>query len=148
MRGAIALAGMVLAVAAFSAAAEDAGQIKTTQGSAKIVRDGQQIAAAPGVHVRQSDSIVTGDDGTVGLTLADNSLLSIGPNTVMSLDQYAFDTTTHAGKMDASLKKGTLVVISGKLVKQTPGSMRIHTPASIMGVRGTKFIVHVAEPRS
>ena len=148
MRGAIALAGMVLAVAAFSAAAEDAGQIKTTQGSAQIVRDGQQIAAAPGVHVRQSDSIVTGDDGTVGLTLADNSLLSIGPNTVMSLDQYAFDTTTHAGKMDASLKKGTLVVISGKLVKQSPGSMRIHTPASIMGVRGTKFIVHVAEPRS
>ena len=148
MRGAIALVGMALAVAAFGAAAEDAGQIKTAQGSAHIVRDGQHIAVAPGVHVRQSDSIVTGDDGTVGLTLADNSLLSIGPNTVMSLDQYAFDTTTHAGKMDASLKKGTLVVISGKLVKQSPGAMRIHTPASIMGVRGTKFIVHVAEPRS
>ena len=148
MRGAIALVGMALAVAAFGAAAEDAGQIKTTQGSAQIVRDGQHIAAAPGVHIRQSDSIVTGDDGTVGLTLADNSLLSIGPNTVISLDQYAFDTTTHEGQMDASLKKGTLVVISGKLVKQSPGAMRIHTPASIMGVRGTKFIVHVSEPRS
>ena len=50
--------------------------------------------------------------------------------------------------MDASLKKGTLAVISGKLVKHTPGAMRIHTPASIMGVRGTKFIVHVSEPQS
>jgi hypothetical protein len=147
MRGAIALAGLALAVIAFGAAADDAGQIKSARGNAQIERDGQRIAAVPGVHIRQSDSIVTGDDGTVGVTLADNSLLSIGPNTVMSLDQYAFDTTTHEGKMDASLKKGTLAVISGKLVKQTPGAMRIHTPASIMGVRGTKFIVHVSEPK-
>ena len=148
MRGAIALAGLALAVAAFNAAAEDAGQIKTAQGSARIERDGQLIPAVPGAHVLQSDSIITGQDGTVGVTLADNSRLSIGPNTVMSLDKYAFDTTTYKGQMDASLKKGTIVVISGKLVKQTPGSMRIHTPASIMGVRGTKFIVHVADPNS
>jgi hypothetical protein len=147
MRGAIVLAGLALAVVAFGAAAEDAGQIKTAQGNAQIERDGQRIVAVPGIHIRQSDSIVTGDDGTVGVTLADNSLLSIGPNTVMSLDEYAFDTTTHEGKMDASLKKGTLAVISGKLVKQTPGAMRIHTPASIMGVRGTRFIVHVSEPK-
>jgi hypothetical protein len=49
--------------------------------------------------------------------------------------------------MDASLEKGTLAVISGKLVKHTPGAMRIHTPSSIMGVRGTNFIVHVAAPQ-
>ena len=148
MRGVIALTGLALAVAAFSAAAEDAGQIKTAQGTVQIERDGQRIAAVAGVHVLQSDSIITGEDGTVGVTLADNSRLSIGPNTVMSLDKYAFDTTTYKGQMDASVKKGTIVVISGKLVKQTPGSMRIHTPASIMGVRGTKFIVHVANPSS
>ena len=148
MRGGIALTGLALAVVAFSAAAEDAGRIKTVQGSVQIVRDGQRIAAVPGAHVLQSDSIITGKDGTIGVTLADNSRLSVGPNTVMSLDRYAFDTTTYKGQMDASLKKGTIVVISGKLVKQTPGSMRIHTPASIMGVRGTKFIVHVGEPSS
>lgn len=148
MRGAIALAGLALAVVAFGAAAEDAGQIKTAQGSAQIERDGHRIAATPGLHVRQSDSIITGDDGAVGVTLADNSLLSIGPNTVMSLDKYAFDTTTYDGQMDASIKKGTILVVSGKLVKHTPGAMRIHTPASIMGVRGTKFIVHVSEPRT
>ena len=148
MRGGIALTGLALAVVAFTAAAEDAGQIKTAQGSVEIVRDGQRVAAVAGAHVLQSDSIITGKDGTIGVTLADNSRLSVGPNTVMSLDRYAFDTTTYKGQMDASLKKGTIVVISGKLVKQTPGAMRIHTPTSIMGVRGTKFIVHVGEPSS
>lgn len=148
MRGAMAWAGLALAFVAFGAAAEDAGQIKTAQGSAQIVRDGKRIPVAPGLHVLQSDSIVTGVDGTVGVTLADNSLLSVGPNTVISLDKYTFDTTTYEGEMDASIKKGTILVVSGKLVKHTPGAMRIHTPASIMGVRGTKFIVHVSEPRT
>jgi hypothetical protein len=148
MRGLIALAGLALAVAAFGATAGDAGQIKTARGSAQIERDGQRIAAVPGEALRQTDSIVTGADGSVGVTLADNSLLSIGPNTVMSLDQYSYDPTTEKGEMDASLKRGTLAVVSGKLVKHSPGAMRIHTPSSIMGVRGTKFIVHVAAPQS
>jgi hypothetical protein len=62
------------------------------------------------------------------------------------VDHYTFDSTTHAGKFDASLKKGTLAVVSGKIVKQSPGAMRVRTPAAIMGVRGTEFVVQVDEP--
>ena len=49
-------------------------------------------------------------------------------------------------KFDANLKKGTLAVISGKMVKQSPESMKVRTPSAIMGVRGTEFIVQVDEP--
>jgi hypothetical protein len=35
-------------------------------------------------------------------------------------------------------------VISGKMVKQSPEAMRVRTPTSIMGVRGTEFVVRVA----
>jgi hypothetical protein len=97
-----------------------------------------------GTPVRESDTLVTGADGTVGITFSDNSLLSAGPNSVLAIDRYAFDTTTHAGRFDASLKKGTLAVISGKMVKQSPEAMRVRTPTSIMGVRGTEFVVRVA----
>ena len=54
-----------------------------------------------------------------------------------------FDSTTHDGQFDAALKKGSLAVVSGKMVKQTPGSMRVRTPSSVMGVRGTEFLVRV-----
>ena len=50
------------------------------------------------------------------------------------------------GHFDASLKKGSLAVVSGKMVKQTPGAMRVRTPAAIMGVRGTDFVVQVDDP--
>ena len=96
--------------------------------------------------IRQSDTLVTGADGSAGVTFSDNSLLSTGPNSVLVVEHYSFDTTTHAGKFDAALRKGTLAVVSGKMVKQSPGAMRVRTPAAIMGVRGTDFVVQVDEP--
>lgn len=135
-------------LAAFAAAsyAQDIGQIKTVRGSVHLERDGQLLAAVPGMPVRQADKLVTGDDGAVGVTFLDNSLLSAGPRSVLGIDRYSFDTTTHAGQFDASLQKGSLAVVSGKIVKQQPGAMRVRTPASVMGVRGTEFLVRVDEP--
>ena len=62
------------------------------------------------------------------------------------IERFVFDSTTHQGEFDTRLKKGTLAVVSGKIVKQSPEAMRIKTPAAIMGVRGTEFIVKVDEP--
>ena len=137
-----------IAVAAFAAVsyADDVGQIKTVRGTVHIERDGQQITAVPGMPVRQADKLVTGPDGAVGVTFLDNSLLSAGPGSVLGIDKYLFNTTTHAGRFDASLQKGSLAVVSGKIVKQEPGAMRVRTPASVMGVRGTEFLVRVDEP--
>jgi hypothetical protein len=93
--------------------------------------------------VRSADTLVTGADGAVGVTFLDNTMVSAGPSTVFSIESYRFDSTTHDGQFDASLKKGSLAVVSGKMVKQTPGSMRVRTPSSVMGVRGTEFLVRV-----
>ena len=110
-----------------------------------VERAGGKLPATVGMRVRQADTIVTGADGAVGVTFLDNSLFSAGPSSVLVIEKYVFDTTTHAGQFDANLKKGTLAVVSGKMVKQSPESMRIRTPASVMGVRGTEFVVKVTE---
>jgi hypothetical protein len=121
----------------------DAGQIKNLSGSVLIERDGKRSPATLGAAVRQGDTIVTGADGTVGITFSDNSLLSAGPDSVLAIDRYRFEPVTHAGNFDASLRRGTLAVVSGKMVKQSPDAMRVRTPASVMGVRGTEFVVRV-----
>ena len=137
----------MIAVAAaafgFAAYAQDVWQIKTTKGAVHVERGGQRIAAATGMNVRASDKLVTGADGAVGVTFLDNTMVSAGPSTVFEIDRYQFNSTTHEGEFDASLKKGSLAVVSGKMVKQTPGSMRVRTPSSVMGVRGTEFLVRV-----
>jgi hypothetical protein len=131
--------------AAFAAAAyaQDVGQIKTMSGAVQVQRGGQSLAAKAGMKLRQSDTLVTGADGAVGVTFLDNTRMSAGPSSVLEIERYSFDSTTHVGEFDASLKKGSLAVVSGKMVKQTPGSLRVRTPSSVMGVRGTEFLVRV-----
>ncbi|HSN20719.1 MAG TPA: FecR family protein [Usitatibacter sp.] len=136
----------LLLAAALPAGAADVGLVKVAHGSVTIERTGERIPATVGTALRTSDVIVTGADGSAGITFSDNSLVSVGPSSVFAIDKYAFDTTTYAGEFQGTLSRGRLAAVSGKMVKQSPESMRIRTPSAIMGVRGTEFVVQVDEP--
>jgi hypothetical protein len=136
------LLGAAILLAPFTTAAEEAiGQIKTEAGGVTIERGGKKLPAAIGDHVFRSDTVVTAAHSSVGITFSDNSLMALGPFSRLSLDQFRFDTTTHAGAFDVTLHRGALAVKSGQIVRQTPEAMRVRTPAALLGVRGTEFVV-------
>ena len=140
------LAAIVFAFMATSGLAADyAGVVKTVRGSASAERAGTRIALASGTRVEQSDRIVTGDDGHVGITMRDDTLLTLGPRSDLTLDKYAFDPKTHDGNFLASLKQGILSVVTGLLPRQSPDSFVVKTRISTMGVRGTEFIIDANE---
>src|SRR5947208_11185022 len=137
---------LVLAVAlglSLPALAADIGLVKVAKGTVSVQRGGERLPVAVGSPVLVSDVIVTGSDGSAGITFTDNSLVSVGPNSVFAIDKYKFDSTTHEGEFEGSLRKGRLAAISGKMVKQWPESMKIRTPSAIRGVRGTEFVAQV-----
>ena len=140
MRKSLLAMAVLVALPAFGA---EVGLIKVSQGAASIERAGKRVPATVGMAVEPSDVIVTAHDGAVGVTFTDNSVVSVGPDSVFAIDRYAFDTTTYAGQFDGTLSKGRLAAVSGKMVKQSPESMTIRTPSAIMGVRGTEFVVQV-----
>lgn len=134
---------VALASAATLALAAEVGQVKTSKGEVTIERAGARLSGPVGTKLEASDVLSTGSDGAVGITMSDGSLLSIGPNSVLSLDAFQFDPTTHQGKFDSTLSRGTLSVVSGKIAKQSPEAMKVRTPANVLGVRGTEFVVFV-----
>ncbi len=127
--------------------AQEAGHIKVARGGVQVERAGQKTPASVGAVVQAGDVVITGADGSVGITFLDNSLLSAGPNSVLAIDRFAFDSTTHQGSFESSLRKGTLAVVSGKLAKQSPEAMKVRTPAAVLGVRGTEFLVRTGDPK-
>ena len=137
----VAVAALAIAVAA---AADDAGRVKVLKGAVTIERAGQSLPATVGMRLQEGDVIKTGRDGSAGVTFNDDSLLSIGPDSALAIDRFAFDSTTHAGRFDASLRQGTLSAVSGKIAKQSPEAMKVRTPSTILGVRGTEFVVRAA----
>ena len=138
------VAAQVIALA-LPAMAADIGRIKVARGQVTVERTGATVPGAVGMRVQASDTIRTGDDASVGITMDDDSLLSAGPNSVLVLERYAFDPTTSQGHLDAALNKGTLAVISGRIAKQSPDAMTVRTPTAVLGVRGTTFVVGVNE---
>lgn len=125
-------------------AADVAGMVKTSSGRVVIERQGETLPATVGTQVRVADRVRTGGDGAVGVTLRDNTLLSAGPGSLVVIDKFAFDSSTLDGRMSVGVRKGTLSVATGKIAKRTPESVDFHTPTSVLGVRGTEFIIEVA----
>jgi hypothetical protein len=130
-----------------TAMAADIGLVKVAKGSVQIQRGTAKIPVTVGTGLQTSDVVVTGADGSAGITFTDNSLVSVGPNSVFTIEKYKFDTTTHSGEFEGNLKQGRLAAVSGKMVQQSPDSMKIRTPSAIMGVRGTEFVVQVDEAK-
>jgi hypothetical protein len=127
------------------AVAVEIGQIKILKGQVTVERNAGVLPASVGMRLEPSDILRTGPDGSVGVTMSDDSLLSAGPNSILALDRYDFDAVTNQGRFDATLKKGSLAVISGRIAKQAPDAMTLRTPAAILGVRGTEFGVTASD---
>lgn len=121
----------------------DVGQIKVATGQVFVDRKGQSLPGRVGLVLETDDVLRTGADGSVGITMRDNSLLSAGPNSILSLERFEFDATTSEGRFDTRLQRGTLAVTSGRIAKKSPQAMTVRTPSAVLGVRGTEFVVAV-----
>ncbi|HET9820782.1 MAG TPA: FecR family protein [Burkholderiaceae bacterium] len=121
------------------------GQVKVARGAVTVERQGQTLPVRVGLMLEAADVLRTGPDGSVGVTMRDNSLLSAGPNSVLALERFEFDATTSAGRFESRLQRGTLAVVSGRIAKQSPQAMTVRTPSAVLGVRGTEFAVTVQE---
>ena len=83
------------------------------------------------------DRIVTGPGGGLQILLLDGTTFSIGPNTSLVIDEFVFNPATGTGRLTASVARGTLRVISGRLARQEQEAIRIRLPVATVGVRGT-----------
>jgi hypothetical protein len=119
------------------------GSIQRANGTAAVVRQGQTIPVQPGLKIRMNDTLQTGADGSIGVVFQDETLLSLGPDSILSIDEYVF--APKQGKFSIVLKmvKGTAVYLSGLISKLAPDSARFETPSASVGIRGTKFAVKV-----
>jgi len=119
------------------------GKIKTVTGSVVAIRSGKEIPMHIGDQFYQNDLIRTGNKSSMGMIFEDNTVLSLGSNSEIVVDEYLF--APHQGKLSmiASILKGTASYLSGIIGRQSPESVKFQTPDAIIGTRGTKFLVKV-----
>jgi len=122
-----------------------AGRVKLASGSASIVRASGTLPAKVGDVVYESDVLRTGADGKVGITLKDDTRVSLGPSSEVRLDKFVYSPAQ--GNLALALKfvHGVAAYVSGRIAKLSPDAVRLETPAAIVGVRGTTLAIRSLE---
>ena len=124
-------------------AAEVAGRVKTTAGTATLISGSTRTPATIGAPVQMGDVVETGADGSVGITFRDASRVSVGPNSKMVIDQFVFSPKTDDYGLVTRLQEGTLFYVSGLIAKVAPQKTSVATPDGTIGIRGTRLLVSV-----
>ena len=144
-----ALSGFILVGAPLLALAqttpEPVGYVKTVTGEAFVVTASQSVKAQPGTAVLLGSLLKTSKASSMGVTFKDNTLMSFGPDTEMTVDEYLYAPAEGDLKLSTRLTRGTLNYVSGVIAKLKPTAVTVKTPTGIIGVRGTQFVAKVEQ---
>lgn len=124
---------------------ETIGYIQTLDGQAFIQRAGTTLPAAAGSALQRNDLIRTGKPGAVGIVLTDDTTVSLGSGSELSLNEYVFEPKQGKFALAIKMIKGSFSYITGQIVKLAPDSARVLTPDATIAVRGTKLLVQIKE---
>jgi len=117
--------------------------VKNVSGSATVARQGQTITATNGMEIWENDTLRTGGSGSIGIVFNDDTFLSLGPGSVLIIDEFVFAPKQGKFSIVVRMLKGTAAYLSGLISKLSPDSAHFKTPTASIGIRGTKFVARV-----
>lgn len=143
LSGAFFVTTVLMSAPALAQQPTPAGHVKVATGRSFIVRQNATIAAKPGDAVFAIDTLRTEADGTIGVTMMDDTRISLGPASEVRLERYVFAPAEGGLGMVLNFVRGVAAYVSGRMAKLAPDSIRLETPAAIVGVRGTTVAIRV-----
>src|SRR5216684_2404704 len=111
----------------------------------------QATGALPGAPPRRlvigqdvifNEHITTAETGQTQLLFLDESSMSIGPNSDLTIDQFVYDPKSGTGKLAMSATRGLLRYVGGKLSKQDD-AVTLRTSTATLAVRGGAFLLKI-----
>ncbi|MEP4501800.1 MAG: FecR family protein, partial [Alphaproteobacteria bacterium] len=87
------------------------------------------------------ETLETVSDGGLQVSLIDDTTLTLGGAASLVVDEMVYDPVTKNGNSVLKLATGTFLYVSGSMNKK---GIKIVTPSSTIGVRGTKLLIKIA----
>jgi hypothetical protein len=141
------IAFCLLLTGALSAWADEAaiGYVKTVTGEATVTTGKNKVTAQLGTPLFQGSHLKTGKKSSLGVTFKDDTVMSFGADTELTIDEYLFAPSQGKLKLGSKLAKGSMNYVSGVIAKLQPDAVSVSTPTGTIGVRGTQFVVLVED---
>src|SRR5579872_6345527 len=94
-----------------------------------------------GQDVIYNEHITTGPSGQTQLLFLDESAMTVGPNSDLTIDRFVYDPKSGTGKLAMSTTRGLLRYVGGKLSK-TDQAVTVRTTTATLAVRGGAFLIN------
>ena len=128
---------MILCVATPVRAADEIGAVVRVQGVALASSpEGERVLAA-GDGLSFGETVSTGEGARLELRFADGTGLTLGESAEIALDSFVYEPG--GGSFDLDVLAGAFALVTGDIGKADPEAVRVTTPVSTIGIRGTSF---------
>ena len=114
--------------------------------SGTVKTETRELKAGDKIYL--NETIFAGAGAGTQILLLDQSTFTIGSDSEVVMDTFIYDPATNDGKIVASVKQGSLKVISGLISKKNPDSLTVEVPEGTLGSRGTEFQTVVTNKRT
>ncbi|MDN5053645.1 FecR family protein [Aliarcobacter butzleri] len=115
------------------------GTVSLVEGKATILRNGQTLGANMGDKIENKDVISTQVNSKIKITFIDNTIVTIGKESSLNIEEYIFNTSTKEAKTELNVLKGAFHTITGEIGKVNPDKFKLKTKSASIGIRGTEF---------
>lgn len=113
-----------------------AGEVSGLKGTSNFIREERRLLANLHDSVLMEDTVETAKEARIKLAFIDDSRLTLGEKTRLSVKQYLEGNEKQRGRSVFRMTDGMVRALVGK------NSLEIHTPTAVAAARGTEFIVY------
>ena len=115
-----------------AAAPEKAGVVSGVQPGVKSTTNERVIYV--GSDAYRGEKFVTDANGSLHILFMDQSSMTLGPNSELTIDEFVYDPNAKKGKIGVSLASGLLRVVGGQISKSNETTVK--TVSGTIGIRG------------
>jgi FecR-like protein len=122
---------------------DEVGNVASVQGNATATRNGASRRLKVQDAIFKGDLLRTGANAALGITFDDETTFNLSANANITVDEFIYE---EGGKNNSALFKiarGTVAFTAHQVAKT--GDMKIATPTSTLGIRGTSGVVEVPD---
>lgn len=124
-----------------STASTSIGTVVTVQGNATAARNGANSALKVNDEIFKGDTLKTSANSALGVIFDDETTFNLRANASITVDDFVYQDGGSKNAAVFNVAAGTVAFVASAVAKT--GDMKITTPVSTLGIRGTTGLVEV-----
>ena len=122
----------------------EVGSVVEVTGTAVINRNNSNEYVVKGTKIEVNDRVIT-KNGRLKIKFQDDTTVILTESSSLLIDDFVYSPSSKYGRLGLKATSGTVRYVSGKIAHTNPNAVKITTPTATVAVRGTDFVMSVAE---